>query len=290
MLAFDPSRIEAKREGRVILANVAGIPLEEAAPFFSAATHQNFRSSFNAFTKRFPEAAKKISDHRPEGIGPGEMIAWFIFDNITLGGKNSAIDLLIDGEPFTEMKGGQYNKSKNALEGFKITKDGDLSVDLILSMFETFNSLYKGFTSHDLPGWNHPGDVRASVLDMWSSINLDVMQRTLGARMPCQLVVKPDGTVMHGQTQVAHTSDHDLGKRIEAVLNRPKPELFPSGTSDIQVCWINQAMVDYIRGKRFALMNAKTFEILFHDYVDPKQVSLHRMHRNQPWASIKVAM
>ena len=43
-------------------------------------------------------------------LGPGEMLAWFIFDNITLGGKNSSVDLLVDGMPFAEMKAGTITK------------------------------------------------------------------------------------------------------------------------------------------------------------------------------------
>lgn len=292
MLNFDPSRIEAKREGRVILANIAGIPLSDVAHFFTNATHQNFRSGFNAFTKQYPHAAKKISDSRPDGVGPGEMIAWFIFDNLTLGGKNAALDLLVDGLPFAEMKGGSHTKKTNTLDYFKITKDTDKAVSLIMSDLVKFNATYESIMGYELPGWEGATSIKVTALAMWASLNLTTLRKITPFQKRRKYVpIDPDGSILNEDEslKVGNICDVDVAQKLQNIL---ETETYVKVDSNIDTLekivgrWKKQAFKDYISGKNIALIDTATFEMKFFGEITDEMLGLYRVHRNQPWARI----
>lgn len=289
MLNFDPSRIEAKREGRDILASIAGIPPQEAAKFFTQATHQNFRSSFNAFTSKYPDISKRISDARPDGVGPGEMIAWFIFDNLTLGGKSSPIDLMVDGKPFAEMKGGVHTKKSNTLDNFKITKDSDPSVSLILNDLMKFNTTHRFIFNEDLPGWDGITSIKVSSLALWENVNLSNNFSCLPRRK--FIPIDPDGSIWNEDATkcIGNVSDHDIRVKLQALITE---QVHFNVDADIDTLnkivnrWKKQAFTDYITGKNIALVNTRTFEMHFFGEINFEMLGLYCVHRNQPWARI----
>lgn len=133
MLDFCPQDIGAKELGRVITCKSAGLSYKEVATFFKDATLNNFQPHYNLFVERYPKQAKYISDRRPTGVGPGEMVAWFLFDNVIIGGANSSCDLIIDNDNFAEMKAGRYCKREHSLDDFKLSRDHDPSVNFIVN-------------------------------------------------------------------------------------------------------------------------------------------------------------
>lgn len=132
MLDFCPQDLGAKEAGRIAQCDASGLNHKEAAPFFTAATLKNFQSHYNSFVDCFPKQSQTISRLRPLGVGPGEMVAWFLFDNITVGGGNARCDLSIDGVDFAELKAGRYCKSRHSLDDFKLSRDQDPSARYIV--------------------------------------------------------------------------------------------------------------------------------------------------------------
>ena len=132
MLDFCPQDLGAKETGRAVQCKASGLSLKEAARYFTDATPKNFQSHYNSFVLAHPAAAKRISDCRPSGVGPGEMVAWFLYDNITIGGANATCDLSIGGKDFAEVNGGAYCKKHHCLQDFKLSKDQDPSVKFIV--------------------------------------------------------------------------------------------------------------------------------------------------------------
>lgn len=132
MLDFCPQDLGAKETGRAAQCNASSLSLKEAARFFTDATPKNFQSHYNKFVSAFPKEAKIISNLRPSGVGPGEMVAWFLYDNITVGGANASCDLSVGGRDFAEMKGGAYCKQHHCLQDFKLSKDHDPSVKYVV--------------------------------------------------------------------------------------------------------------------------------------------------------------
>jgi hypothetical protein len=83
---------------RVQLARSFKAVLPEMEPYFVDASTRNFKSAYNSFVEAFPAEARAIDAQRGEGVGPGELIAYFVFNNISIGGGSSSIDLFLDGE------------------------------------------------------------------------------------------------------------------------------------------------------------------------------------------------
>jgi len=131
MLDFCPQDIGAKEKGRAAQCRASGLSYKEAAQFFTEATPNNFQSHYNQFVRTYPSPARLISDFRPSGVGPGEMVTYFLFNNITVGGANATTDLLIDAVPFAEVKGGVYSRPKHCLYDFKLSQDDANSVKYI---------------------------------------------------------------------------------------------------------------------------------------------------------------
>lgn len=133
MLNFCPQDLGAKEKGRAEQLKASGLSYKEAASFFVDATPKNFQRHYNNFVKAFPKQAKIISDLRSNGVGPGEMIAWFLYDNITVGGANACCDLRSPEGDFAEVKGGRYCIANNSLDDFKLSRDDDPSVKFIVN-------------------------------------------------------------------------------------------------------------------------------------------------------------
>lgn len=292
MIPFDPTRIEAKCEGRRILADVAGISLEDAAQYFTDATHKNFQSSFNAFTSAHPEAAMTISNHRPDGVGPGEMVAWFVFNNLTLGGRNAAMDLMVDGYPFAEAKAGRITKMNNTLNDFKIAKDNAPSVALALNDLVRFNNTYNSITGEDLPGWNGISTITYTVISQWKDFNLTELQKTAPKIKKRRYVaIDPDGNIFNqDETKiVGNIVDEDAASVLRRVIDeQPRLEVDPEIDTIAKISdrWKKQVFIDYVGGKNIALLDGATCQMVFFGEITDEMLELYRVHRNQPWARI----
>lgn len=292
MINFDLSKIEAKCEGRSILANIVGIAQKDAAKFFCTATHENFKDSFNSFTSKYPTIAKQISDLKPDGVGPGEVLAWFLFDNVTLGGKSSPVDIFIDGKPFAEMKAGSHTKKTNTLDYFKITKDTDPAVSLILNDILRFNYTYREIMGDDLPGWNGVSSIKVGALSLWESINLTILQRiTPPVKRRKYVPIDPDGTILHTNEEqcIGTIYDPDISQKLKAILkedSKVKIDKEIESFTKIIERWKKQVFTDSVAGKKYALVDMNTMKMHHFGEIHEKMLGIYRVHRNQPWARI----
>lgn len=291
MPTFNPQFTEVKETGRIELAKAAGLSLKAAAPYFTGATHKNFQAQFNQFVTAFPESAKHISDNRPDGVGPGEMVAWFVFDNVTLGGKNSSLDINVDGQPFAEMKGGYHTLKTNTIDNFKITKDGDPAVCMIMQDLKQFNATFKAIRGQDLTGWSD-GVVTGTALNLWKAIDLKKLaQQTKGPpKERVYLPIDPNGDVMNlDGERTTHLEAADALKKIKEIVQAERKIPVDNKTSTLEKIierWKDQVFIDYLEGKRIALINTKTMQMMFFGHLAKEMLGLYRVHRNQPWARI----
>lgn len=100
--------------------------------YFTNATVENFQRIYNTFVSAYPYTASVVNAQRSEGIGSGELIAYFIFNNVTIGGKNAPCDAYTNGMPFAEFKSGRYSSASNSMYDFKLGKDSSLSSEQIV--------------------------------------------------------------------------------------------------------------------------------------------------------------
>jgi len=291
-IGFNPQNPNVKAAGREELANSVSVPIAEFKPFFAKADPANFKVSYNKFVSNFPAEAKAMSALRPDGVGPGELVAWFVFDNLQLGGKNSSIDLVIDGVDFAEMKGGAYDTANHAIKGFKITKDSDPAVDLLRRDLDEFNATYRKITGTDLTGWE-PGNIRTTSLKAWEEIDLNKESKRYAGpiRGAIKLNVLANGDVFQeGETEI-------LGNWQRKGF---QTELKKFMLSDIEIAvnsnistlnrvigrWRQMAYTNYLKGKRFALVNTASLKMEYFGELTVEMIGLLRIGRNQPEARI----
>ncbi len=292
ILSFNPQSTGVKERGRTELARAVGLPEHEAAPFYSVATPENFQQTYNAFVNAFPAPACAISRLRPDGVGPGEMVAWFVFGNLQLGGRRAGIDLLLDGRPFAEMKGGAYTRSSGTLDNFKITRDGDPAVQLLANDLLYLNETHRLITGQDLPNWS-PGRVGLRTLRLWECVDLAALARQFRgsprARMYVPLDTNGDLLSFDGSARIAHWDEPDGLRKLKALALAGHEVPVDNTRSTLQKIinrWREQAFVDYLDGKTIALVNKDTLRMLFFGQLTRNMVGLYCVGRNQPWARV----
>jgi len=176
MLDFCPQDLGAKETGRLAQCKASGLSFKEAARYFTEATPKNFQSRYNNFVLSHPREATVISNLRPTGVGPGEMVAWFLFDNVLVGGANASCDLSIEGKDFAELKAGAYCKKHHCLQDFKLSKDQDPSVKYIVDALTSskpavtvdFSGTAWSYTGQQIGHFNSP-DFQAQVSQILAS-------------------------------------------------------------------------------------------------------------------------
>lgn len=289
-IGFNPQNPNVKSSGREELAAAVGLSLRSLKSYFKKATHSTFLSHYNRFVSAYPTEAKAISDLRPDGVGPGELVAWFVFDNIQLGGRNSAIDLIVDGKGFAEMKGGTADVGNHALVGFKITKDADPAVDLLRKDLEEFNNTYRRITGSDLAEWT-PGKVKTSTLRGWSQIDLKKSAKLYAGpvRTDQPAMFKINGELWAGDTRLGLWGDPRVNEFIAKFMQSDVQITVNNSTSTLQKIikrWRQQAFLDYLQGKTFALVNGQTMQMVYFGELTVDMIGLYCIGRNQPYARI----
>jgi len=291
-IGFNPQNPSVKQIGREELADKICLPMKKLKPYFKKADVQSFQANYNSFVIKHPVEAKQISALRPDGVGPGELVAWFLFDNIQLGGKNSSIDLLVDGADFAEMKGGRYDTKYHALCDFKITKDSDPAVDLLRTDLGEFNDTYYKITGSNLPGWD-PGNILTTTLRIWDTINLKKEAKLYAgpARHRIQFEADVNGNFYQvgSKKPIANWKGDSVNQEIARIMTSDIEVTVNNHTSTLKKIvgrWRQLAFKNYLAGKRFALVNTSTMKMEHFGTLTVDMIDLLRIARNQPSAKI----
>lgn len=87
--------------------------------------------SLNALYKENPSGFNELLQEEPKGVGPGEVLLYFILDNAYLGGGASAgVDIVDNGTKY-EIKAVKMHKSTGTLRDFKL--GGTVNISGVLS-------------------------------------------------------------------------------------------------------------------------------------------------------------
>lgn len=299
-ITFDTKDISpaGKQKGREALLKAAGLSAQDFAkmqPYFKKATAGNLMPAYNAFIDAFPAAASKLNATKPEGVGPGEMVLYFVFDNIGIGGKNSSIDIYLDGKEFAETKGGR-KRGGSELNNFKVTKDGDKAVTQLLKDLAKFNDKHEEITGEELPDWKGSGAATTDSLRAWKKIDLKKLAKETagGSKKNIDLVLKKDGDLLRkGETDPL--MNVKTGKSITPIKKLISGDGAVavddaiSTIDKIEQRWVEQAFSDYIEGKRFVLVETGNLKIRFFGKLTKDMLGLDYTNRNQPYAVVNLA-
>ncbi|MBT9137643.1 MAG: hypothetical protein DDT31_00181 [Syntrophomonadaceae bacterium] len=302
MLNFDTVDISsaAKYRGRQQIAAAAAIDQQTfsmVATQFTRATATNILQKYNTFLAEYPSVAKTIDKIKPDGIGPGEFILYFLFDNVGIGGKNAPIDVYLNGEEWAEAKGGDPIDGGNTLTNFKITKDSSKAVTQIMKDLEDFNVTYNEITGEDLPGWRGANELTTNTLRSWVDINLTTLSRetAVGSKKPINMVLKTDGDLFRkgDEDPVINVNKTKSTAAIKKLISDDNEVVVDKSVDTLEKIvrkWASAAYDDYAAGKRFLLFvgskGTRLPVMKYNGYLSKEMIGLYATHRNQPWAEV----
>lgn len=96
--------VENKAEIRRKIISALKLDNWEVEGFYFEPSLSNVKSKINLFVESFPLEAKQLLNMTLSGFGPGEILLYFLCDNLTLSGFKSQIDATVNGIPFAEVK------------------------------------------------------------------------------------------------------------------------------------------------------------------------------------------
>lgn len=280
---------EAKKAGRAIINRIANVSPKTASAlsaFFMEATKDNFVEIYNSFVLKYPREANLISRFRGSQTGPGEMIFYYLFDNIGVG-RNLPIDLFIDNKPFAEVKAGSYSLSEGKIYDFILGGSEIAAVQQFKSDLKTLNSAHKSRTGEDLPGWKgESGDLNAGDFKKWREMEIT----SDGGETSKELILYADGDLKLSASDVAvmnvkkSKSVKPLVDLIDSEKKEPAKNAF--SIEDAIKKWAKGVEEAYLKNKLFILLDAKTLKIVHVGYLTAKNIDVYRIARGDVKAAI----
>lgn len=286
-VSFDTSDTspEAKQAGRLTINRIAEIPpatFERMKPYIGkkAKSPDQVMKDFNAFCDAFPKEAKAISSNKGPQVGPGEMVFYYIFDNIGVGG-NQSIDLFLDGKPFAEVKAGDVmtRKGKRCVEKFELSPGSHPAVRKIIKAFKDFNEAYKEENDgDDLPGWKSEDHVNIDPLFKWRDLEVS------GAG-GVDLTLKSSGDILKkGETDpVLNVNKAKTVAPLKKLLDEPVevPDI-----NDAIEEWAQDIGDTYVKGKLFFLLDNNKMRCVYAGNITADNLDLMAIWRGRPIARV----
>jgi hypothetical protein len=286
-----PAAKQAGREAIAQAAEISGDTMTEMEPYFKKATVGNIQDAYNAFAEAFPSETKAINNLKPDGVGPGEVVLYFIFNNIGIGGKNAPIDIYMDGKEFAEAKKGD-RRGATTICNFKITRDSDKAVTTIMKDLEDFNNAYHEITGEDIDGWRGANEISVNVVRALRDIDLKSLAADTkgGSKKAIDLVLKKDGDLLRkgSDEPITNVNKSKTVAPLKSLINGSGAVSVDSKIdtfTKVERRWVDQAFIDYIDGKKFALFDDK-LKMRYFGTLTKDMVGLYMTHRNQPWAEV----
>lgn len=284
---FDTSDIspEAKKAGRATINRIAEISpatFQKMQPFIGkkATSAESIAKAYNTFVDAFPKEAKIISTNRGQQVGPGEMIFYYVFDNLGVGG-NQNIDLFLNGKPYAEVKAGDVRtrNGASAIEKFELSPGNHPAVRGILKAVKEFNEAYKDENDgEDLPGWKSEDDVNSSPLDKWRDLELS-------GSGGLDLTLKQSGDIMKkgDDDPVLNVNKAKSVTPLKKLLDEP------TEASDINAAideWAQSIGDTYVNDKLFFLIDNSKMRCVFTGNITADKLDLMAIWRGRPIARV----
>jgi hypothetical protein len=284
---FDTSDIspEAKKAGRATIAKIAEFPpatVQKMQAFIGkkATSPDQMMKVFNAFVDAFPKEARIISTNRNQQVGPGELVFYYVFDNIGVGG-NQNIDLFLNGKPFAEVKAGDVmtRRGEKCVEKFELSPGNHPAVRKILKAFKDFNEAYKDENDgDDLPGWESEDHVNISPLFKWRDLSLS-------GSGGMDLTLKTSGDLLKkGEDDpVLNVNKAKSVAPLKKLLDEPAEA---ADINDAIDDWAETIGDTYVKDKLFFLLDNSKMRCVYAGNITSDNLDLMAIWRGRPIARV----
>lgn len=140
-------------------------PLEHVKPLLIdddlLPTLANFIAAHPTFARRLFDVHGRVADLGC-GIGRGEVLIYFLYDEVTLGGTTSSIDIHLSGVPFFEVKAA-WNRGNGIWADFRLGTDEFTASHRLV--YQVVELMLRQETKGNIIVPEHFGNIPKTVLD-----------------------------------------------------------------------------------------------------------------------------
>lgn len=231
--------------------------------FFFDPAHSDIKRGINLFVEAYPIESVQILNISYNGFGPGEVLLYFLCDNLTLSGYSSQIDTFVNSSPFAEVKA-------------------------IQQMFEGVHGDFRfgGFADEA----NHAflQDVRRFIDHTGNSAilpnELEISRRKITELRKIDsegeefnLVLKVvNGLVFVGNTPLCKRSDIDFSSKVQFALDNLS-EKTPNTFSEIENKYFAKVLSTAVGQSDFLFFDRKTARCLYFGKIGREMLSIERV-------------
>ena len=273
----DFASVENKADVRTKIINALGLEYWEVEGFFFDPLNvPNIITKINYFVESFPTESKKLLNMSISGLGPGEILLYFLCENLTLSGYKSQIDASINGAQFAEVKAVLSSNKPNWYYDFRFgVQASEPNHQFLLDV--------KNFVNHT----NNPAllenelEITRTKVTELRKISLSVDEYSLAIKVI-------NGEVYAGNTRLCKRSDIDFAKKIQEAFDTVSFKT-PNFFSEIEDRYFNSVMASPIGSHDFIFFDRNSAKCVYFGKLKRDMLAIERVTQGKIKPFVKLS-
>ncbi len=245
--------------------------------FFFDPAHSDIKRSINSFVEAYPVESIWILNISYNGFGPGEVLLYFLCENLTLSGFSSQIDSFVSSTPFAEIKAVQQMfdgvHGDFRFGGFADEANHTFLQDVRRFIDHTANS---AILANEL-------EISRRKITELRKINSDGDEFNLNLKIV-------NGVIFAGNTPLCKRSDIDFSSKVQFALDNLS-EKTPNTFSEIENKYFTKVLDTSVGRSNFLFFDRKTAKCLYFGKISREMLSIERVTqgRIKPYINLSLS-
>ena len=272
----DFTSVENKAEIRRRITSALKLEYWEVEGFFFDPSLSDTKSKINLFVESFPLESKQLLNMSLSGIGPGEILLYFLCDNLSLSGFKSQIDASVNGKPFVEVKAVRPSNKPNWYYDFRFGVDASEPNHQFL--FEVRN--FVNHTNNPALLENELEITRTKITEL-RKIVLNVDEFSLNLKVI-------NGDVYVKDQKICKRMDIDFASKIQMAMDKHSSKT-PSYFKEIEDRYFNSVINSAIGNHDFMFFDRTTAKCIYVGKIQRDMLAIERVTHGKIKPFIKLA-
>lgn len=264
---------------------------------FYVKSSKNLIRDYNNWIEDYPKLADKLFNiNISRTLGPGEVLLYFIFDDIYLAGGSSSIDLVNkSGKPIAEVKAVDKPTKSGKINDFKFgTQANKANVNFFSNIVEFVNS-YKLLTGNYPDGYrpDQPGEITPKMLENWKSIDLTDKNLTKNADVKIELEMSKKGDVFTqiDKKKITNIHNKDALPKLKKLSTSFNPTITKNKITTVQQIidrWKDDIVNSKITDHPFLFLDTSNKKAIDLITITKESLDIYRASREYVKVSLKI--
>ena len=247
----------------------------EVEGFFFDPSTSNIKAKINFFVESFPAESKKLLNFSPAGLGPGEILLYFLCDDLVLSGFKSQIDASINGIPFAEVKAVRPSNKPDWYYDFRFGVDAS-------EPNHQFLAEVNNFVNHT----NNPAlleselEITRTKITELRKISLNVDEFSLNLKIV-------NGEIYAGSEKICKRSDVDFASKIQQAIDKVSIKT-PSYFDEIEDRYFNRVIQSPIGNHNFVFFDRNSARCAYFGKIQRDMLAIERITQGKIKPFIKL--